>query len=222
MREDERSTKAVLFADLAGFTALTEAHGDLDAADVAGRFTMLATAALCGDSRIVKTIGDAVMVLTSEPADAATTALALLHAVGQEAAFPTVRIGVHAGAVVEREGDVFGTTVNVAARLAAHAHPGGLLTTETIAIQLTGRDNLRVSSLGELSFKNIAEPIQVYSVEDTAGASNSQVTDPVCRMLVDPDDAPARLPFDDRRFFFCSFDCAQKFVGNPAHYARVD
>lgn len=222
MDDDGRSTCVVLFADLAGFTALTEAHGDLDAADVAERFSALARAALVGDGRIVKTIGDAVMVVASEPRHATETALSLLRAVEREPAFPTVRIGLHEGAVVERDGDFFGTTVNVAARLAAHAHAGELLTTESIATGLAGRDDIDVRSLGELTFKNIATPIDVFSVEDRNRAPKTQVMDPVCHMLVDSDDAPARLPYADRRFSFCSLACAQKFAEHPERYAATD
>jgi len=212
-------TLAVLFADLAGFTALTEAHGDLDAADVATRFSALATEALVGDARIVKTIGDAVMVVASEPGHGAETALALLRAVDGEPSFPTVRSGLHLGPVVERGSDVFGNTVNIAARLAAHAHPGQLLTTELVASGLSGHDHVAVRSLGELAFKNIAVPVEVFSVEDSTLVANVQVTDPVCHMLVDPDVAPAQLPYGDRQFYFCSLVCAQKFAEQPERYA---
>lgn len=65
-------------------------------------------------------------------------------------------VGLHAGPVVERDGDVFGATVNVAARLAAHAHAGELLTTARTAVVFGGRDDVMVCSLGELTFKNFA------------------------------------------------------------------
>src|SRR2546425_308637 len=104
---DRPLVRAVLFADLAGFTALTEAHGDVDAAEVATRFSALASAALTGNTRIVKTIGDAVMIVANEARDAAETALSLLRAVDAEPLFPTVRIGLHVGPVVERASDVF-------------------------------------------------------------------------------------------------------------------
>lgn len=116
MVSDERGERAVLFADLAGFTALTEAHGDLGAADVAGRFAELARSVLLEDARVVKTIGDAVMVVASDARVGLEIAMRLLRSVDGEADFPGVRLGLHAGPVVERAGDVFGATVNVAAR----------------------------------------------------------------------------------------------------------
>jgi adenylate cyclase len=75
-----------------------------------------AAARLKADARIAKTIGDAVMVDTSDAHQALKTGLTLLRAVEKEPQFPGVRIGVHYGPVVERSGDVFETTVNVAAR----------------------------------------------------------------------------------------------------------
>ncbi len=216
-----RLTLAVLFADLAGFTALTEAHGDVDAADIAERFSILAQQVLFGDARIVKTIGDAVMIVTSDPAHAGAIALALLRAVEGEKAFPTVRIGLHLGPVVERAGDVFGTTVNVAARLAAHAHAGQLLTTAHIAERLKDGDDLEIRSLGELTFKHISGSVEVFWVEDRGRPPSVQVTDPVCHMVLDVDDAAARLSHAERSFYFCSITCAQRFIDAPEQYATV-
>ncbi|MBI1800976.1 MAG: hypothetical protein HYR71_05035 [Chloroflexi bacterium] len=65
---------AELFADLSGFTALTETHGDDDAADIVAQLYLLAQASLVGEARLVKTIGDAVMIVAGQPADAVGTA----------------------------------------------------------------------------------------------------------------------------------------------------
>jgi YHS domain-containing protein len=143
----------------------------------------------------------------------------VLRAVENEPSFPTVRIGLHAGAVVERDGDLFGATVNLAARLAAHAHAGEILTTESVVAALADDGALRVSSLGVIAFKNVASPLEVFSIEDPTLTVDTATTDPVCRMLVDADDSPARLPYGDHRYFFCSFACAQKFAANPGQYA---
>ncbi|MGZ4793782.1 MAG: adenylate/guanylate cyclase domain-containing protein, partial [Ilumatobacteraceae bacterium] len=151
--------RAVAFADLAGYTALTEAHGDDDAADVALRFFDLTAARLKDDARIVKTIGDAVMVVTSHGCHALEMGLALLRAIEQEPQFPGVRIGVHYGPVVERSGDVFGATVNIAARLTAHAHVGQLITSGVIARLVEGHPNMTTTALGATWLKNVGEPV---------------------------------------------------------------
>jgi adenylate cyclase len=216
----ESDERAVLFADLAGFTALTEAHGDVGAADVAGRFAELATSVLAGDARVVKTIGDAVMIVARDPRVGLDTALGLLRALDGEAGFPGVRLGLHAGPVVERAGDVFGATVNVAARLTEHAHVGQLLTTGGIAALVVGTDEMTATALGATRFKNVGEPIEIYAIDDEFRRPTTQVLDPVCRMFVDADDAPARLPWRDRIWLFCSFECARTFSRDPDRYAH--
>jgi class 3 adenylate cyclase/YHS domain-containing protein len=220
MNSEHEETRTVAFADLAGYTALTEAHGDIGAADTAQRFFDLASSVLVGDARIVKTIGDAVMIVTSDARQGLQIGLDLLHAVEREPHFPGVRVGVHHGPVVERNGDVFGATVNVAARLTAHAHVGQLLTTAAIASLLVEFGHLTTVALGATLLKNVAEPVNVYWVADHTPRSTSQVVDPVCRMFVDADGAPARLPWGDGIYHFCSFDCAQAFTQDPARHVN--
>jgi adenylate cyclase len=212
---------AVAFADLAGYTALTEAHGDLGATDVALRFFDLATEQLRGDGRVVKTIGDAVMIVASDAHHGLEIGLALIRAVDHEPDFPGVRVGVHYGPVVERNGDLFGATVNVAARLTAHAHVGQLLTSVAVAGLLEEQTHLTTIALGSTWLKNVGEPIDVYSVAELAVTARTQVLDPVCRMFIDADAAPARLPWDSRAWHFCSFECAQAFGRDPERYSQA-
>ena len=119
------------FADLAGFTALTEAMGDTDATDLAHDFyRAVAELAAVHDAQVVKLLGDAVMVRAEDAARAIELALAIVHDVGGRHFFPTVRIGIHSGAAIERDGDWFEATVNLAARVAAQAAGGEVLLTE--------------------------------------------------------------------------------------------
>jgi adenylate cyclase len=212
---------AILFADLAGFTALTEAHGDADAVAAARRFVALAGAALESDAELVKSIGDAVMVRSISGASAVATALSLLRLVEAEPRFPSVRVGIHEGAVIEDDGDFFGSTVNIAARLAAHAPVGQILVTESLVRHTEAHPKVRVRSLGELRVKNVRSPLVVFALESEDHSASVQVTDPVCRMLIDADDAPGRLPWGDRIWFFCSWECASAFHASPDDYAAT-
>ena len=209
------SHRVVAFADLAGYTALTEAHGADGGADVAMRFFEITTTLLRADARIVKTIGDAVLVVASDPHDGLHFGLALLRAVEREPHFPGVRIGVHYGPIVERNGDVFGATVNVAARLTAHAHVGQLLTSAAIAALVEEHTHLTTTALGGTWLKNVGEPVEIFSVVEHGTAPTTQVMDPVCRMFVDADAAPARLPWAGQVWHFCSFECAKTFSDSP-------
>jgi len=120
-----------LFADLSGFTALTEAHGDEQAADLVGGFCGAVRQLLAEyQAQEVKTIGDALMLRTSDAAAAIRLGLCIVHDVGARHGFPLVRVGMHTGPAVERGGDWFGATVNLAARVSAAAGGGEALLTE--------------------------------------------------------------------------------------------
>ena len=112
---------AVLFADLTGFGQLTETCGDEAAADAAGRFVALVHQSLAPGSYLVKTLGDGVLVVSPDISAARNTANQLRCAVIVDGSLPPVHAGICAGSVVWRHGDVFGATVNNAARLADSA-----------------------------------------------------------------------------------------------------
>jgi adenylate cyclase len=207
-----------LMADLSGFTALTEAHGDAQAMDVVTRFMEIVEASLRPPARVVERIGDAVLVVAEDPAAALETALGLRAAIEHEPQFPLVRIGLHAGAALERAGSYFGGTINLTARVAAHARAGQILCTESVCPAAGGRVDVALESLGPVKFKNVADPVAVFEVVASAGAPAAAI-DPVCRMRVDPATAPARLPYRGRAFYFCSLDCARAFAAHPQAYA---
>src|SRR5688572_31417147 len=96
------------FIDLAGFTAHTEEHGDEDAADLATRFFEITRAALGPNDRLVKTIGDAVLVTAPDPESGLALVERLLTDVAAEPRFPALHAGLHHGPAVERGGDGFG------------------------------------------------------------------------------------------------------------------
>ena len=174
---------------MAGFTALTEAHGDLDAAGVAARFEALARGALVEPARLVKTMGDAVMVVAPDAGAAVATALALGAAIEGEPLFPAVAAGVHCGSAVERDGDWFGAAVNLAARIAAYARPGQLLCTEGVAEAARALGSVEVHAVGQVSFRNVTEPVELFELHDLGRAVAAAEVDPVCRMRVDPGEA---------------------------------
>lgn len=114
---------AVLFADLTGFRAFTETHGDEAAADAASSFVALVRRSLAPGAHLIKTLGDGVLVVTPDVAAARDTATRIRGELAADAFLPPVHAGICAGSVVWRDGDVFGATVNEAARLADVAGP---------------------------------------------------------------------------------------------------
>jgi class 3 adenylate cyclase len=212
------SDASIVFADIAGFTALTEAHGDDHAATMVDQYYALAAVSLCDGARLVKHIGDAVMLWAPTPLAAVRSALRLMRSVDSEPGWPALRVGVHAGPVVEKSGDYFGTTVNTAARVAAHAHSGQLLCTRSVVRGLAATE-FAFRPLGDLHLKNLHEPVTVFELADEASMAAADV-DPVCRMRVDRVRAPARLPFRGQSYSFCSLKCAQAFAADPLGYMK--
>ncbi|MBI2214793.1 MAG: YHS domain-containing protein [Acidobacteria bacterium] len=211
------SARSILFADLAGFTAMTEIHGDDGAASVALRFYEMAVQALCGDARIVKTIGDAVMVVATRPEDALSTVLALKAIVDAEENFPSLRAGIHCGLCAERADDFFGAVVNLAARIASFARTGQILCSDEFRREVSTLQGVPFEALGPETFKNVSEPVTVFRLigKDEEAL---RVVDPVCRMHVDPVHAPARLVLGGKTVYFCSLGCVERYARSPKHY----
>ena len=155
---------AFLFADIVGFTAYTETHGDAAAAELAWRLRLGVEAQLGHDAHVVKTLGDAVMARIADPAEAAVAGLRIVDRALPGAGDPQVRVGVHRGPAVECMGDFFGTAVNVAARVAALAAPGEVLVTEDVVRHARER-GLALDDRGEHVLRNLAAPVGLAALK---------------------------------------------------------
>jgi adenylate cyclase len=167
MAVDELHT--FLFADISGYSALTEQTGDHAAAEVAIGFAREITrmAAEHG-GEIVKRVGDEVIVHTTCAAQAVELGLRLRRAAGPDRALPQAHVGIHTGPAVRREGDWWGATVNVASRVADAAEPGQLLITEATRLAI-GACRARLTALGPIHFRNISAPVSVYEADRDDG-----------------------------------------------------
>jgi len=201
------------FIDLAGFTALTEAHGDFDAADIATRFAELARAALGPGDRLIKTIGDAVLVASPTPSAALDLVDRLLTAAADEKTLPSLRAGLHHGPAIERDADVFGAAVNLAARVAAEAYAGEVLVTAAIA-EVASERGIPVAEIGAVALKNVGEATVLSSLGFMVGAMEPAI-DPVCQAIVDRRAAAGQLSHERKTYWFCSLTCAAAFASNP-------
>ena len=217
------SEATFVFADLAGFAALTEAHGDERAAEAAADFCN-GVRNLLGDydARELKTIGDAVMLHVAEPAAAVRLAVRILDEIGRRHGSLAVRIGIHTGPAVERDGDWFGATVNLAARVAAAAAPGEILMTEsTRATAASALREFKLQGRGAYSFKNITDPVGLHALVLAEQQNAAELpVDPVCRMTVDPDLSKERRTYRGQEHYFCSSDCADVYDRHPERYSR--
>ena len=218
MARDEEQT--FLFADLAGFVALTEVHGDDFAADAAADFCAGVRQLLpeCFAEE-VKTIGDSVMVRVPDADDAICLAVRIISEVGRRHGALAVRVGVHTGAAVRRHGDWFGATVNLAARISAVAGCDEVLVSEATLRQAGTVDGITIRERGRRSLRNVAEPVLLFEVlVETERSTRGLPIDPVCRMAVDPKNAAGSLQHSGVTYYFCSLPCVHSFAEQPDRY----
>ncbi len=159
------ATHTFLFADLVGFTALAELEGDERALEVVMGLQRRAFTLLDEHSaEHVKTIGDGLMLRCENATSAVRLGVALVEQLAAEEGFPPIRIGIHTGSALARDGDWFGTTVNVAARLCAVAPGGEVLASETTR---AAAEPLAAVCWGERELhwlRGISQPVASYSV----------------------------------------------------------
>jgi class 3 adenylate cyclase len=208
-----------LFADLAGFTALTEAHGDEEAVELVEEFCE-ALRSLLPDhgAEEVKTIGDAMMIRVNEAGKAIELGLRIVEEVGSRPQVPVVRVGMHTGPAIERDGDWFGGTVNLAARISAVAGGREVLMSLATASAAGPLEEVELTRHGNPTFKNVREPVALFRAVRKGRQERGLPIDPVCRMAVDPDHAAGQLRHEGKLFFFCSLDCARQFAADPDRY----
>jgi adenylate cyclase len=147
----------IAFADLAGYTRLTEEAGEEEALDVVERFVDAVAETLPDDARVIKTIGDEVMVVGSDPSALVDWAVGFQMLHRQR---PLPRIGIHAGGALYRDGDYYGRAVNLASRVGARAAGGEVLVTRPV-VEAAGR-HLEFEQIGEVKLKGFSEPTELF------------------------------------------------------------
>lgn len=158
--QEGRMRIVVAFADLAGYTRLTEERGDEEAVGVVERFVEAVEHSLPIDARVIKTLGDEVMVVGSDAAGLTQWAVGFQLETPADA--PQPRIGIHCGEAIYRDGDYYGRDVNQAARVVARAAGGEVLVTRPIVDSADGVDGMRFELIGEIGLKGFSEPIELF------------------------------------------------------------
>jgi adenylate cyclase len=152
---------AVAFADLVGFTRLGEALEPEELEDLASRLSDLAHEVVAPPVRFIKTIGDAVMFVSTDPAALVRTVLALLTA-AEKYDLPQLRVGLASGLAVSRAGDWFGSPVNIASRVTGLARPGTVLVSETVRDAIASADGLDWSFAGARHLKGVKGEVKLF------------------------------------------------------------
>ena len=157
----DAETINVSFSDLVGFTKMGEELPPEEIGRVAGRLGELAAEAATGPVRLVKTIGDAAMLVSSDAEALVKVTLDLVRAADDEGEdFPMLRAGVARGEAIGRGGDWYGRPVNVASRLTGVARPGSVLTTESVHDET--EDAFDWSFAGKKKLKGVKDPLPLF------------------------------------------------------------
>ena len=153
---------AMCFLDITGYTRLTEERGDEAAAELAARLARLVRrSAQEHEGTPVKWLGDGVMFYFREPAAAVLAAVELVEVVGSHG-LPPAHVGIHAGPVVFQDGDYFGRTVNLAARIAEYARPGEVLVSQEV-VDAADRGPVRFTEIGPVELKGVPGTLRLHT-----------------------------------------------------------
>jgi adenylate cyclase len=203
----------VAFIDIAGFSAIADVYGDAAALDILEVFESMVRDALSDYEPPIKWIGDEAMLSFPEPDTAIQVLGTLLQSCRKESRLPLTRTGLNHGPVIYRAGDLFGSTVNVAARIAALASPGQLLATRPIAEAAVGRGIL-VRDLGMVALRSVAGQVPLYEIELAPSADTAWI-DPVCKMHAPYSSYKRAAPEGP---WFCSPRCEEAYQRSPQTY----
>ncbi|MET9267455.1 adenylate/guanylate cyclase domain-containing protein [Amycolatopsis sp. NPDC004079] len=203
--DEDLETRALVvgFVDMVGYTRFTREADEEELTQVLDGFESLATEVIAEHhGRVVKMIGDEVLFVTDSPADGAEIALTLAERTGEDGGLPAVRAGMASGRVLSRFGDVYGSVVNLAARLTSAARPGTVLVDRELAGQLEplpefdlrtrrpiavrGYNRLRPSALRRAKDK----PTGRFASSQQLAAEMLGLGDPAPPETPEPDDFP--------------------------------
>ena len=152
---------AMCFLDITGYTRLTEERGDEAAAELAARLaTLVRRTSQEHDGTPVKWLGDGVMFYFRKPAAAALAAVEMVEVLGRHG-LPPAHVGIHAGPVIFQEGDYFGRTVNLAARIAEYARPGEVLVSQEVVDAAQGAP-VAFTEIGPVELKGVPGTLRLH------------------------------------------------------------
>ncbi|WP_195210409.1 YHS domain-containing protein [Actinomarinicola tropica] len=211
--------RTVMFLDLCRFTSLNDAHGDTTAIEVIDRFSDAVHASLIDRGRVVKTLGDGVLLELISPGAAIAVADEVTRALHAAVDMPELAGGISTGPVIERDGDVLGATVNLASRLAGLA-PAGELRVTGPAAHAAADGGWQVEPLGPVPVRGFHDLLDLFAV--VLCPTDHCVVDPVCGMRISPGATTPTVPRDGKAPSFCSPGCADRFLEAPEQYLHEE
>ena len=208
-------TLAILMADLSGYTAMTDAHGGESAARIVNKYMQLVDSAVHGSSRIVQRIGDQVVLIGDNADDMVITAQKLNSLTLEEHHFLSIHAGLHYGPIFIENDNLFGSTINVAARIMNLASRGQVLCSSQFKTMLT--DPTKFKSVGSYSLKNLMMEFELHELLQDQQSDSFNI-DPVCHMHIDVSKSEFTFILNGMTYYFCGPHCRSLFKDSPASF----
>ena len=199
---------AIMMADLSGYSALTERHGAVAAANLIDKYMSIAEKSLIGDCKVHQQTGDEIMFVSDSSDVILATARQLATNTANEEYFLQVHGGLHYGRVLKRGGNYFGSTINMVARIAGKAAAGTFYGSAEFVNSVRDKSHCTFKSQGTHQFKNFSVEKEVFEIG--LGKIQTNHIDPVCRMrILHPENAIRNSSSD--QLFFCSAQCLDAY-----------
>ena len=205
---------AILMADLSGYSALTETHGPVTAADLIDKYISLAENCLVDDCKLHQQTGDEIMFVSKSSDVMLATAKQLSIKMAKEEYFLQVHGGLHYGPVIKRGSNYFGSAVNLTARIASKAAAGAFYCSVEFINSIDDKSTCIFQSKGNHQLKNISVEKELFELNIDKIKAN--YIDPVCRMLILQPSNAIRHPNEE--IYFCSAQCLNAYRENQTVY----
>jgi adenylate cyclase len=208
---------AILMADLAGYTALTDIHGGASAAKTVNQYMELVKQSISGQSKLVQRIGDQVVITSPVAGDLTKAMLQLKQLCIHQPHFLSVHAGLHYGPIHMENDSLFGSTINIASRLMNLAERGQILCSSAFVERNNPSKEFSFLIKGKIKLKNVLQEVEVYELKENTEPLEL-FHDPVCHMIIDLTHPHFHFEHKGQTHYFCSQECLNIFVNAPENF----
>jgi class 3 adenylate cyclase/YHS domain-containing protein len=202
----------IMMADLSGYTAVTEIHGDVVAMKLAEKYLYIARNSLIGKTIIHEITGDQLLMASDKADDLAMSAIALKQNAEKELRFLEIHFGLHYGPVIEKNGRLFGAVVNFTSRILGSAGVNKIICSREFIAALLHPERFRFEPQGESFFKNILNKAELFEMLPISGNKLPKFhIDPICHMRLSLKENTISSIDKETEYFFCSESCKTLF-----------
>lgn len=216
-----KKTIGILMADLTGYTAMTEIRGDNAAVEMIEKYIEMGKNSLVGKSYLLERTGDQLFIVSEDADDLAQTAIELKDKTEKQPHFLDIHCGLHYGPVIERNHHLFGSVVNIAARIAGSASQNKIFCSKEFVDALTYPEKFQLIPHGNVDFKNVLESAEIFEMRSYKEEKTGELyVDPVCHIRLT--DTHISVIDDEDKYFFCSEECKKIFQEHKMYVTKVE